>query len=323
VAGATNESRGSVLSIGEILIDFIVDDRAASLAAAREFVARPGGAPANAAVALARLGIKSAFCGVVGADPFGDRLRSALTHEGVDSSRLRQTDLAATTLAFAWKDQQGDGHFWLLRGADAMLSPEDVAAAGIDQLAALTVGSVALAAEPSRSAIKCAVTLAEQSGVPVFFDVNYRPTIWADRTEAAAICDEIAKQSSIVKFSLDDAIELSGSPISPDTALGHFLALGPRTVVMTDGERGSWFATLADPVVKFVSAFPVQAIEPTGAGDAFGAALIARALDSGWESPVTEDIRYAAAAGALATTKRGAWEGLPSRRDLKDFLAKR
>src|SRR5918998_446626 len=158
-AGAQSTS-GQILAIGEILVDFIVSDGATSLEAAETFVARSGGAPANASVALARLGLASAFCGVVGGDQFGSRLQAELAAEGVDTSRLRQIGEDATTLAFAWKDASGDGHFWLLRGADARLSELDANAAGIARLAALVVGSVALSAQPSRSAIERAVGLA-------------------------------------------------------------------------------------------------------------------------------------------------------------------
>src|ERR671917_159042 len=98
---------GQILAIGEILVDFIVADDATSLEAAETFVARSGGAPANASVALARLGLASAFCGVVGDDEFGTRLRAELATEGVDTSRLKQSTEAATTLAFAWKDSSG------------------------------------------------------------------------------------------------------------------------------------------------------------------------------------------------------------------------
>src|SRR5215210_8735281 len=137
-------SDGQILAMGEVLVDFIVADGATTLEAAENFVARSGGAPANASVALARLGLASAFCGVVGDDQFGSRLEAELASEGVDTSRLRQSDDAATTLAFAWKDAGGDGHFWLLRGADARLSEEDANRAGVATLAALVVGSVAL-----------------------------------------------------------------------------------------------------------------------------------------------------------------------------------
>ena len=312
---------GSVLAMGEILIDFIVADGATSLETAESLAARAGGAPANAAVALARLGVPAAFCGVVGDDPFGNRLRRELAGEGVDASRVRQTSDAATTLAYAWKDGRGDGHFWLLRGADTHLGVQDVSAAGIDELAAVVVGSVSLAARPSRDAIEAAVARANVAGVPVVFDVNLRPTLWPVIADARPICEGIARQSRLVKLSLDDARGLFGAQSQPEDAVRRLQSLGAEWEVLTDGERGCWLSTGGSAAVAFVPAFGVDAIEPTGAGDAFTAALIARLLDASWSSPTIDDIRYAAAAGALATTRRGAWEGLPGREQLHQFLA--
>src|SRR5215213_11980359 len=184
---------GLILAMGEVLVDFIVADGATTLDSAESFAARSGGAPANASVAAARLGLASAFCGVVGDDPFGSRLQSELAAQGVDTSRLRQSNKAATTLAFAWKDNGGDGHFWLLRGADTWLSEEDADAAGVVSLSALVVGSVALSAQPSRSAVERAVDLARQAVVPVVFDVNLRPSLWSDLTSARPACEEVAR----------------------------------------------------------------------------------------------------------------------------------
>src|SRR5215204_4429361 len=234
---------GQVLAIGEILVDFIVTDGATTLEAAETFVARSGGAPANASVALTRLGLDSGFCGVVGDDQFGARLRTELAAEGVDTSRVRQSNEAATTLAFAWKDSGGDGHFWLLRGADAWLREEDADAAGVVSLSALVVGSVALSAQPSRSAVERAVDLARQAGVPVVFDVNLRPTLWSDLTSARPACEEVARRSTLVKLSRDDANGLYGSTVTPDAAIATILSLGAGAVVLTDGERGCWFSS--------------------------------------------------------------------------------
>jgi sugar/nucleoside kinase (ribokinase family) len=309
--------------MGEILIDFIVADGATSLESAETFAARAGGAPANVAVALSRLGVPAAFCGVTGDDPFGTRLRHELTAEGVDASRLRQTRDAATTFAYAWKDDRGDGHFWLLRGADTMLNDQDVRSAGIGQLAALVVGSVSLAAQPSRDAITGAVALAHDAGVHVVFDINLRPTLWPDLATARPICEAIARQSRLVKLSLDDARGLFGPDTIPADAIRAAQALGSGWVVLTDGERGCWFATDSDTAIETVPAYAVDAIEPTGAGDAFTAALIVRLIDSSWSPPTRDDIRFAAAAGALATTRRGAWEGLPDRVRLHEFLETR
>lgn len=310
-----------VLSIGETLIDIIATDGAPSLVEAREFVALAGGAPANVAVALARLSVPSAFCGVVGADPLGDRLVAELGQEGVDVSRLRQTAAAPTTIAFAWKDARGDGRFWIMRGADLEISPEDADHAGISGLAALVLGSVSLAAPTSRAAVLHAVALANRDVVPVVFDVNLRPSVWSDPDEALGLCESVASMSTIVKLSLDDAIGLYGAGISAEDACVRILALGAPAVVLTDGARGCWFTNATSDEVQFVPAYTVDAIEPTGAGDAFAAAIIARALASGWKPLQREDVQFASAAGALATTRRGAWDGLPTPEQLETFLA--
>ena len=312
---------GPVLSIGETLIDIIATDGATSLVEAREFVALAGGAPANVAVALARLRVPSAFCGVVGADPLGQRLIAELGAEGVDVSRLRQTSVAPTTIAFAWKDERGDGHFWIMRGADLDISAEDADRAGIPHLTALVLGSVSLAAPSSRTAVLHAVELASNHGVPVVFDVNLRPTVWSDPTEAVGVCESVASTSTIVKLSLDDAVGLFGPEINASDACNRILALGAPEVVLTDGARGCWYANATSGEVHFVPSFSVNAIEPTGAGDAFAAAIISRAIASGWKPLQAEDVRFASAAGALATTRRGAWEGLPTPEQLEAFLA--
>ncbi|MDQ2652547.1 MAG: carbohydrate kinase [Chloroflexota bacterium] len=316
-----NSASGPVLSIGETLIDIIATDGASSLAAARNFVALAGGAPANVAVALARLGVPSAFCGVVGADPLGERLIAELQAERVDVSRLRQTNAAATTIAFAWKDERGDGRFWILRGADLELSAEDADHAGVSSLMALVLGSVSLAAPTSRAAVLHAVALANRDNVPVVFDVNLRPSVWSDPQEAIGLCESVASRSTIVKLSLDDAAGLYGAGVSGEDACARILALGAPTVVLTDGSRGCWFANATSDDVHFVPAYPVDAIEPTGAGDAFAAGIIARAIASGWAPLQREDVQFASAAGALATTKRGAWDGLPTPEQLEAFLA--
>ena len=324
VAGI-HAATGPVLSIGEALIDLIATDGSSSLKEASAFVARPGGAPANVAVALARLGVPAAFGGVVGDDPFGQRLRATLTAEDVDVSRMRSTTEAETTLAFAWKDAAGDGHFRLLRGADALLAREDVDRAGIPGLAGLVVGSVALAATPSNSAVAWAASLAVEAEVPVCFDVNIRPSLWPDLNAARDACCPLLERARLIKLSLDDARALFGGDPEPVTAVEQ-LRSGPESpiVVLTDGGRGCWHGAGGSGMpVRYLPAFPVDAVEPTGAGDAFTAALISRLLAKSWAPPDEADVRFAAAAGALATTRPGALDGLPTRGDLDRFLASR
>ncbi len=308
-----------VLCLGEALIDIIATQAVSSLEEADTFVARNGGAPANVAVALTRLGIPSAFCGAVGDDPFGQRLVAGLATERVDTSQIHRRDVA-TTIAFAWKDERGDGRFWLVRNADTTLTPDDVAAATIENAAAIVVGSVALAAEPSRSAIHHAVHLAVRANVPVCFDVNLRPTLWPDLALAQAVCQPVLTNATLLKLSLDDARGLLDGEDDPVTVV-RALAETARVpaIVLTDGERGCWYRT-SEGEVRHLPAIKVDAIEPTGAGDAFMAALLSRLLERGWSVPDESDVRYAAAAGALATLRPGAWDGLPTAAELAAFV---
>ena len=97
-----------------------------------------------------------------------------------------------------------------------------------------------------------------------------------------------------------------------------------RFVVITDGERGAWFIDrAATEALDFVPSFKVTAVEPTGAGDAFGAALVSRLIAREWGGLSADDVRFASAAGALATTKPGAMEALPTRAEIEAFLARR
>ena len=327
----TTPQLGRVLAIGETLIDLIVSDGAPDLRSATSLAIRPGGAPANGAVALARLGVPSGFCGVVGQDPFGERLRETLAANGVDVTTLRATADAATTLAFAWKDARGDGNFTFLRLADGLLSVNDIENAGIPGCQAILLGSVVLPVEGARRAVYRAVEIAAGAGVPIVFDVNFRPALWPDPSEALAICQPILDRATVLKLSLDDARALFGTEGEPEDILREAAALAPPITVLTDGARGCWsFATEGDSGERGENAdvihlpvFAVDAIEPTGAGDAFTAGLISRLIANGWSTPTEADLRFAAAAGALATTRSGAMDGLPRRQELDAFLQDR
>lgn len=314
---ATDRVPGSVLSLGELLIDIIVSDGARSLVEAEAFVARPGGAPANVVVALARMGIPAGFCGVVGADPFGERLRRTLAANGIDTSALRSDPDAETSLAFAWKDERGNGHFRLLRLADTRLSVEDVAAARVAGRAAIVVGSVALSVQPSRDSVHQAAQEAREAGVPVVFDINMRPSIWRSMDDARAACRPVLDLATILKLSVDDARAIFG--VDQPEEIVHADLGSAEQLLITDGARGAWFAA-GGGELTFVPAFVVDSVEPTGAGDAFTAGVLCRLIEKGWSTLDAADIRFAAAAGAITATRVGAMEALPYRHEIDGFL---
>jgi len=310
----------SVVCIGECLVDLIAEDRK-DLMRADRFMIREGGAPANVSVALARLGVPVKLCAVVGRDPFGYRLRDLLDREGVDTRALRMTSEAATSLALAWTNDRGDGEFQLLRMADRLLSDTDADNARPTEAAALVAGSVVLSDRESRRGAVAALDLATSNGVPVVFDLNLRPTLWRSMDQARIAIEQFLYSARLIKVSMDDARGVWGAE-TPEAVFGRLEQYPARTIVITDGGRGVWYRNERQEP-HYLPVYPVKVVEPTGAGDAFTAAITARMLERGWMPAEDDDIRFAMAAGALATTKAGAWPGLPTRRAIESFLRER
>lgn len=310
----------SILAIGEILIDLIATDGATSLETAEQFIARAGGAPANVAVAAARQGLPSAFCGVCGDDPFGRKLRGLLLENGVEDAALRSDEREKTSLAFAWKDARGDGQFQLLRLADRLLDESDVESARIPERAAIVIGSVALSEEPSRRAIHRAAEIAFDARVPVCLDLNVRPSLWRDLDQLRQALEPLWPKTTLLKLSLDDARALLGVGVSPESIFAWAFGFGAKHVVLTDGARGCWFPD-ASGAPAHLSAFSVESVEPTGAGDAFTAGILARLIARGWSAVTRDDAEFAAAAGAITATRAGAIASLPSREEIVQFLS--
>lgn len=311
-----------VVSIGECLIDLIAPS-GHDLSTAGSLTIREGGAPMNVAVGLARLGVPSAMVSVVGRDAFGERLLALMRAEGVTTDYLRRTGDAETTVAYAWKDARGDGRFHLVRLADRLLATSDVDAIGWipGRVEALVFGSVSLSASPSREAVEHAVDRAAAAGIPLVFDVNVRPTLWPDRAALRTACEPLMMRATVLKLSLDDAAALWDTD-SMEAAIAALDAFPAPVVVITDGGRGVRARRNLDGESTWTShpVFAVEAIEPTGAGDAFTAALLSRLIANGWNATSDDDIRFAMAAGAITTTKPGAIDALPTAGDVAEFI---
>lgn len=300
-----------VVCIGECLIDLIAP-KGTDLLQSDTLTIREGGAPANVAVGLARLGVPVQLRTVLGNDPFGERLRLRLDQERIDSSRIRVVD-EPTTIALAWADAKGDGHFRLHRHADRFLSPDD---AVLESIEAVVFGSVAMCAQPSGDAILAAIRNASDAGIPLVFDVNIRPGL-LPMDELRMLVTAGLSAANVVKLSLDDANHLWGSQ-SLDEVCDALNRIDPPVAVITDGARGAMLRVGSERIRQDV--FAVDAIEPTGAGDAFTAAFVSRMIARGWHGADADDLRFAMAAGALATTHAGALDGLPTYNEVVEFL---
>ena len=304
-----------VICLGELLIDFVPTVTPTTLIDAPAFKKAPGGAPANVAVGLGRLGVRSAFMGKTGDDPFGHFLADTLADAGVDIRALLFTAEARTALAFVSLRADGDREFMFYRhpSADMLFRADEVDADAIQAAKILHYGSISMISEPSRGATLRAIELAEETGTLISCDPNLRLALWPDREAAReGLLLAIAK-AQVLKISDEELRFLTGSddPANARRQLWHDRMV---LMVVTLGTAGCvYFTADRDGVV---AGFSVAAIDATGAGDAFVAGLLHGLLAdrdaTADQERVREICRFANAVAALATTERGAIPAMPT-----------
>jgi fructokinase len=314
-----------VLTLGELLFDMFPAEIGRGMTEVSAFRPKPGGAPANVAVAASRLGAKTGFVGKVGEDIFGHYLEKVLTTEGVDTRGLRFDPQARTTLVFIALPDENTAEFVFYRnpGADMLLSPDELDYGLLASTRCLHFGSLSLIAEPSGSATRAAVEAARRAGVLVSFDVNYRPTLWQSAPGALERVREIIPTVDLIKVNETELSILSGQDaLAPGASA--LLAMGPKLCVITLGQNGSYYQT--EQGGEFVPAFRVKTVDATGCGDAFIAGLLTRLVLDGKQlddlSPerLGAALRFANAVGALTARTLGVIPALPHARQVKDFL---
>lgn len=314
------------ICLGELLVDFISTVSGATLAEAPAFVKAPGGAPANVAVGLARLGVASGFMGQVGDDAFGHFLAETLRDNGVDVSALRFSDPARTMLAFVSLRAGGERDFMFYRhpSADMLYRPEDVDADAIRQAKLLHFGSISLIDEPARSATLRAAGIAREAGLLISYDPNLRLNLWPGVESARAGIRLGWPLAHVIKVSEEELAFIAGSG---DVAEAARALWHPdlRLLVITRGRQGCRYVTGA--FSGEMPGFEVEAVDTTGAGDGFVAGLLKgllaspNALEN--KAQLEAICHYANAAGALAVTQRGAIPALPTAQQLDVFLSSR
>lgn len=305
-----------VVAVGEILIDMIATCKDVALFDAPSFAPLPGGAPANVAVGVRRLGKSSAFIGKVGCDNFGTGLRNLLQTEGVDVRGLLDDPEHFTTLAFAVLSAMGEPQFDFFVGAHAALQVTDLDSALLREARIVHGGSVALTQEPSRSATFAAWQIGHEAGAICSYDVNWRPRLWSDVTEGVRIVKQPLQLVDIVKMNAAELALLTGQTEARSglQALDTPAAL----VVVTQGAQGCLYR-FHDTIFEQSAPSATQVIDTTGAGDALMAALLAglpahpARLD---EPQVASIIERACRAGTYAVARAGAIPSLPYAHEL-------
>ena len=311
---------GKIVALGEVVADIYRGEGDSSVE--MPFTARPGGAPANVAVAASRLGTEAAFVGSVGDDLFGNFILDALGAEGVDTGGVRRCEPPTrTSLAFVEIDDKGDREFTFYRSdpaADELLSPEDVTRDLFSGASFFNFGSIPLIKDPAASAVKEAAKLAADADVSVAFDVNFREHLWQSVEAAREAVDPLLDLSRIVKLSDDELSPLLGVESSEEAAR-TLLDRGVELVLVSLGSDGAFYAT--SDFSGSVPVFKVDVVDATGAGDAFLAATLSHlSKDSFDEKTVREASLRGTAAGALACTDYGAMSALPTKDELERFI---
>ncbi len=313
-----------IITVGELLIDltqtFIDDNRV------RHYAANPGGAPANVAVAAARLGAKAGFIGKVGKDTFGSDLRSVLVRSGVDVLGLYETGEALTTQAVVSVAPSGERSFSFYRspGADTLLTRDEVAAALAAAPKVVHFGSVSLTAEPARSATLAAGELAKQGGALVSYDPNYRANLWPDEETAVAWMKKPMPMVDVLKISDEELPLLTGTD-DPEKGTAELAKLGIRLILVTLGSKGVFYRM--GEAVGAIGGIKVKVADTNGAGDTFLGALLSRLvlrgekpLDGLTPGELEEMLSFANRAAALTCTRSGAIPAMPTLAEVEAFV---
>lgn len=315
------DKRVRVVVCGEVLCDLFSPRAGVPIAEAAHLIPRLGGAPANVAVQLARLGIGAALITGVGADPFGERVRRILATEGVDLRAVRTVPGRRTGATLVEVDADGERRFFGFReaSADLAMSVADVDRPDVHRLlrgaAIVHSGTVSLRTDCARDATRFLQQTGRERGALISVDVNLRPGMYPDRALMLERAHGAVAAADVVKATREEAALLLGRRAS--SRLGRLaeglLARGPRLVMLTDGDRPMLVATAHRVVER--PALSVRVVDATGAGDAFCGAALAALIDAGVTAAqlsaldddalahIIEAGRYA---GAAAVTRIGA-----------------
>ncbi|MEG4045734.1 carbohydrate kinase [Microcoleus sp. Pol17_C1] len=315
-----------VLCLGEVLFDCLADKPGVSLEEVESWTAYPGGAPANVACALVKLGTAAGFIGAVGADELGNSLVQVLQEVGVDIAGVQRHPSAPTRQVYVLRNEAGDrnfagfGEFDTADFADTRLLAAQLPEVLFENAEYLVLGTLELAYPESREAIVRAIELAEQYDVKIILDINWRPVFWPNPDEAKARIRKILKKVDFVKLSEEEAEWLFDTT---DAGAITYRLDSVEGVLVTAGEKGCAYC-ISENEGK-IPAFTVDVEDTTGAGDAFLAGFVRQLCKQGIKNLADPKIAqtivtYASAVGAMTAMKPGAIRSQPTAAEVEAFL---
>lgn len=315
-----------ILCLGEILFDCLADQLGRELNEVESWTAYPGGAPANVACGLVKLGTSAGFIGCIGQDKAGDELFTLLSEIGVDTTPIQRHTAAPTRKVYVTRSLAGErtfagfGDIPTTEFADTRLQAEKLSEHWFQEAQYLVIGTLELAYPDSRNAIHTALELAKKQGVKVFLDINWRPVFWLNPDTAKPMIETVLPYADIIKCSDEEGDWLFGTQDPTEIIKKVKNAQG---ILVTAGEKGCEYH-LGDYSQK-LDVFKVNVVDTTGAGDSFVAGFLHCCTQAGNKifsdaATAHQAVVYASATGALTTTQAGAIASQPSLAEVEHFL---
>lgn len=299
---------------GDAVVDLIPDGE-------NHYLKCAGGAPANVAVGVSRLGVEAGFIGRVGNDPLGQFMRDVLAAEKVSVENMILDDHYRTSTVIVGLDN-GERSFTFMvnPSADQFLEIGDLPE--FKQGDFLHCCSIAFINDPSRSTTIEAICRVKRAGGYVSFDPNLRESLWKNLDEMKSVVNSVISMADILKFSEEELTLLTDTANLEDATKVMTAQYPEKLIIITLGKDGAIYHFNGKS--QIVSGKALKPVDTTGAGDAFVSGLLAGLANTpDWkdETALVEVIRKANASGALATTAKGAMSALPNKAELDAFLA--
>ncbi|WP_457944654.1 carbohydrate kinase family protein [Vreelandella alkaliphila] len=311
-----------VIAFGEALVDML-SSRLGDDTGQETFTPYAGGAPANVAVACARLNVPSQFLGMVGDDTFGHFLIRELKSHGVDTQGVVLTKEARTALAFVSRDSSGERTFDFYRppAADLLYRLEHLPHGVFEQPSIVHLCSNSLTDSEIADTTLAIAAMAKRAGCLVSVDANLRHNLWTEGSANLWLVTELLDSADLVKVSLDELDYLRGRH-SQEAWLSQRLAAGVKVILITDGPNKVVLKGVG--LDHTITPPQVTAVDTTAGGDAFIGGLLAElsrhGIDENWYKDsafLTRAVDIACRCGAHAVTRPGAYAALPTHSDIE------
>jgi fructokinase len=319
-----------LFSIGEVLIDFIPEQKGVALKDVVSFERAPGGAPANVAAAVAIAGGSASMITKLGVDAFGDFLIETLNKVGVNTEHVLRTTEANTALAFVSLKEDGERDFSFYRNpsADLLLTDEEINEEIFNEGDLLHFCSVDLVESPMKKAHVKAIQSAKNNGAIISFDPNVRLPLWKSPEDCRNTILEFLPEAHLVKIS-DEELEFITGIRNEKEAIQSLFVGDVKAVIFTKGSEGADLYVGGECFQS--TGYRVTVQDTTGAGDAFIGGFLYKLLEKNATIPQLVSIlkeenkdilSYANASGALTTTGKGAISALPTKEQINQFRQK-